>query len=645
MPIQSVNRIAEVSFKDHFFGPEANAPTNGKIKVNHNTFDVTFENGRVRAKFASGNAFANLFRSNTLSRFTERLQTQYDAWLEEQRKIEEAKAAELALTLGFEDNPDAAKVKAVVDEFKAILEETNPAGKETYLSRLNDIARLAELRNTLTRNPSGEACNKAVKDADFLTHFDDNAKKLDNKGKKGYVLNMLDAIINGFLAAASQMTDKKTQAVEFLRNFDGACVEAKNDNIQDWLSNAAGIGKASRSDSSHDLAYSVTAEFAAIAEEVTAPYYEEARKSCEAEVRAACAKKGITDEAEIARRIESKASLIVLEKDDEIKPKVREALETYGKFAAYDALIGAKRPITRIEKNPENGKWTITTLVDKTGAPILKPVSAFDIDKDFAKLVDMYQEDAIAMDGTEKRTAVAEPVFATREDLRAEAVLEQGALYQSGGADLAQLAERVKAEFSYKPEISDEEFREKVKAALDEIMTAKKEDPAETKELFKRFLYNHASAAYFDQMSDADRLVHLVARRAETLVDREKACLSKIPDASARCAKMMQNVYGKLNWRVNAGKAAIYIERTLKQMVHHAFHGKEGNHVSKEAQQLLGHLMLNGILISDHPVYDLGHRAAGGKEVKLHKCFELLMRCMKRYALAPQNWYMHKINA
>lgn len=88
------------------------------------------------------------------------------------------------------------------------------------------------------------------------------------------------------------------------------CV-AKNDNIQDWLSNAAGIGKVSRSDSPHDLAYSVAAEFAAIAEEVREPYYEEARKSCEAEIRADCAKKGITDEAEIARRIESKVALLV----------------------------------------------------------------------------------------------------------------------------------------------------------------------------------------------------------------------------------------------------------------------------------------------------------------------------------------------
>ena len=644
MPIQTVQHIAEVSFKDHFFGPEANAPTNGKITVNHNTFNVTFENGRVNARFASGNAFTNAFRSKTLSRFTRQLQTQYDTWLDEQRQIEEAKAAELALTLGFEDNPDAAKVKAVVDEFKAILEETNPAGKETYLSRLNDIARLAELRNTLTRNPSGEACNKAVKDAGFLTHFDDNAKNLDNKGKKGYVLNMLDAIINGFLAAASQMTDKKTQAVEFLRNFDGACVEAKNDNIQDWLSNAAGIGKVSRSDSSHDLAYSVAAEFAAIAEEVREPYYEEARKSCEAEVRADCAKKGVTDEAEIARRIESKAALLVLDKDDEIQPKIRKALEQYGKFAAYEALVGAKRPVTEIEKNPDTGKWTVTTLVDNSGAPILKPVSAYDIDRNFSKLVDMYMEDAVDMGMVEHRTVTEEPVYATREDLRHDGVLAEAAKFASGEADIAELARLVKAQFSYETDLPDEEFQQKVRTAVDEILATRKDDnPADTKKQFKLFVENHADGSYFDQRNDLSRLANLVTRRTETLVDSVKAQMSKIPEASARCAQMMKNAFRQMNMHVYTGKARNYIEMTLKQLVHNANNGKEGNRITQESKTVLGYLMNNGVLFTDNPVYDLGHRAAGGKEVRLHKCFELLMRCMNRYALAPTNYYMNKI--
>jgi hypothetical protein len=543
MAIQSVNRIAEVSFKDHFFGPEANAPTNGKIQVNHNTFDVTFANGRVRAKFASGNAFSNMFRSRTLSRFTEQLQTQYNTWLENQRKIEEAKAAEFALTLGFEDNPNTGKVKALVDEFKAFLEETNPAGKETLISRLNDVARLADLRNTLTRNPSGTACNEAVKKANFLTHFDDNAKDLDNRGKKAYVLNTLDEIVNGFLTVVEKMKDKKTEIVEFLRLFDGACVEQKNDNIQDWLSAAAGIGKASRSDSSHDLAYSVSAEFAVIAEEVRAPYYEEARQSCEAEVRAACAKKGITAEAEIKEKIEAKAASIVLDKDDEILPKIRKELERRGKFALYEALVGAKRPVTEIEKNPETGKWTVTTLVDNAGAPILKPVSAFDIDKDFAKFVDMYMEDAVDMGNVEHKTVVEEPVYAFREDYRPDGVLAEAAKYASGEAEIAELAKLVKAQFSYETDLPDEEFQQKVRTAVDEILATKKDDPAETKKSFTLFVINCADGSYFDQRSDLARLANLVARRAESLVDPEKKLLAKIPDASFRCAKMMQNAF------------------------------------------------------------------------------------------------------
>ena len=52
----------------------------------------------------------------------------------------------------------------------------------------------------------------------------------------------------------------------------------------------------------------------------------------------------------------------MLDKDDEIQPKIREALEQYGKFVAYEALVGAKCPVTEIEKNPDTGKWIVTTL-------------------------------------------------------------------------------------------------------------------------------------------------------------------------------------------------------------------------------------------------------------------------------------------
>ena len=643
MAIQSANHIAEVSLQTHFQASETNAPAAGKIEIRRNVYSVTFADGQVHAKFLTGNAFTNFFRSKTLGRFTRTLQAQYDTWLDRQRQIEQAKAAEFALTLGFKDNPNVPKVLAAVDEFKAILEEANPAGKEKFLSRLDDIARLATLRNTFTRIPDGAECNRLVTKANFLTHFDDNTKGLDNRGKKAYMVNTLDEIVNGFLTVVSKMEDKKTEIVEFLLSFDGSCVEQKNDNIQDWLSAAAGIGKVSRSNPSHDLAYSAAAEFAVIAEDVREPYYEEARKSCEAEVRAACAKKGITSEAEIKDKIDAKAAMLVLGKDDEVKLKIRQALEKHGKFALYEALVGAKRPVTEIAKNPETGKWTVTTLVDKNGAPVLKPVSAFDIDKNFSKLVDMYLEDAVDMGMVEHKTATEEPVYATREDFRQDAVLAEAAQYASGEADIAVLADLVKAQFAYQTDLPDEEFKQHIRTALDEILATKKDDPAETRKLFTRFAINHADASYFDQRTDLARLANLVARRAEALVDLEKKMLAQIPDAAFRCAKMMQNAFKQMNMHVYTASAKRYIEQTLTQLVHHAYHGKPESRVTQEAKSVLNNLMINGTLFTDNPVYDLGHRAAGGREVKLHDCFKLLMRCMQRYALAPQNYYMKAI--
>lgn len=87
--------------------------------------------------------------------------------------------------------------------------------------------------------------------------------------------------------------------------------------------------------------------------------------------------------------------------------------------------------------------------MDKNGAPVLKAVSAFDIDKNFSKLVDMYLEDTFEMGKVEHKAITEEPVFATREDLRHDGVLAEAAKYVSGEADMAELAKLVKAQFSY----------------------------------------------------------------------------------------------------------------------------------------------------------------------------------------------------
>jgi hypothetical protein len=134
-----------------------------------------------------------------------------------------------------------------------------------------------------------------------------------------------------------------------------------------------------------------------------------------------------------------------------------------------------------------------------------------------------------------------------------------------------------------------------------------------------------------------------VARRAEALVDLEKKMLAQIPDAAFRCAKMMQNAFKQMNMHVFNVSAKQYIERTLEQLVQHAFHGKPESLVTKESKMFLHKLTFNGTLFTDIPVFDLGHRAGGGREVKLHDYFNFLMRAMQRYALAPQNYYMQAI--
>ena len=639
MPLPSVQHIANVSFKDHFLAAEGAKPANGRIQVNSNTFDVTFADGRVRAKFASGNAFTNFFRSKTLARFTRTLQTQYDAWLADQAAIEQAKGEELAKTLGFADNPDADKVAGVVDEFRAIIEEANPPGKEKFLAKLRDIAALASLRNALTRVPTGAECDKIVRDAGFLTHFGDNTKKLDEKGRKGYVVNMLDTIVNGFLQVAAQMKDKKTQAVDFLRNFDGACVEAKGDNIQEWLAREAGLVKASRSDESKDLAFSITAEFSALADQVREPYLEEARKSCEAQIRAQCAEEGVTNEADIQSRIETRAQQLVMEKDDEILPKIKEHLKTYGKFALYEALAGAKRPVTEIAKDPESGKWTVTTLVDKNGAPVLKPVSGYDLDRNFDKMVDMFLEDALTMGMVDYRTRVEEPVYATREDLRAEGVLAAAEGYLPGGnADKAELTKLVRAQMRFETDLSDEELQKSVEKALAELATVKKDDPELTKTSFFNFVVNQADGSYFDERSDKARLVNLLARRTETFVDLEKASLSNLGTATFRCAQMIRNAFPDRT--VYVSKLQTYLDMTFKAIVKKRFDAKDTSAVKQMAMRAYGYLMKNGILFTDNPLYSLGHRAAAGAEVNLHKLIGVLNKCIQKFAGAPLKWYM-----
>ena len=83
----SVNHIGQVTLGEHFLDQKGNLAS-GSIQVNHNTFEVSFgENGKVNARFTSGNWFTNLFRGKTLSRLQGILQHQYDEWLSSKKDV------------------------------------------------------------------------------------------------------------------------------------------------------------------------------------------------------------------------------------------------------------------------------------------------------------------------------------------------------------------------------------------------------------------------------------------------------------------------------------------------------------------------------------------------------------------------------
>ena len=730
MPLPSVQHIRDISFQDHFLSAQGAAPKNGKIQVNHNTFDVTFVDGKVNARFASGNWFTNLFRSSTLTRFTQTLQAQYDAWVNDQAKagggdgvpggvvhdmvvndhvqephvmellpndpnvadenavinegvkdnpnvVAENKAQEPPAAKGFQNNPNVAAVntaidgiidvlhanydkidkdglrysKAVMKAFampdaaaslseddaasyeRAVVGESMPKNMAKLLSKLGEIGKLAALRNQLTNVPSGRECDEIVRKAGFLTHTLENNIGKSEQEIKRYVLGMLDTVIDGFLAAVNGMTDKNTQAIDFLNKFDGACIEAKNDNIQEYMQRAMNIASAGRSEQKDDLAYSVTAEFAALAEKVRTPFLDAARKECEADVRAWCAQKGITDEAEIQERITGTAETKLAAKSDEIEKLVKDKLQTEGKSFLYENLCGALRPVTTVEKDAKTDQWTVTTLVDKKGDPIMKPVSASDIDKDFDKFVEMFMKDAHVMGLVENKTrTVGKTTFATKQDLCATGVLKAADFYAKGSAeDFAELVKAVKKNLRPGLDIPDDKLETAVRNALDTLRGTKKNNDEDTAVAFRRLVENVATAAYKDAPNDGMRLVHLLARGVEQS-NKDYAignCLNDIEGKALRCAQMLKFAFkDKI---VDVAKAQKAIADTIKSMVERGLNPKAGDNGARACRQNLERIMYGGRLFTDQIEYDMGHRAGGNAEIALNKSFGVLLKCIEHY--------------
>ena len=659
-----VGHIANVSFTQHFLGIGGDAPANKEIGVNDNVFDVTFENGHVNARFTSGNWFTNLFRGKTMRRFKENLQTQYDNWVN---------GMETAKNAGFKVNTNVAAIRDTVnkcldvihdarekldkvplhcskDAFRACAmphleieldlrdlerldyyKESMPPNIKRYAERLGQIGELAAVRNELMSVATGTDADAILLNRlGFKTHVAHNYMGKSETEKKQYILNMIDAIIDGFLQAVNGMTDKNTQLFEFLDAFDGTCVEAKNDNVQTWLQNAAGISKASRSDTTNDLAFCAAAEFNALADEVKAPFREEARKSCEAEIRAQCKKEDVTSEELIKARIDTQVDRILEQKADEIGPLVLEKIKTEGKFALYENLVGAKRPVTLISKD-ENGGWTVTTLVDKNKKPILKPVSAYDIDKNFDKLVEMYKEDAVLMGLVKYETreeSGLEP--GNRMDFHAKGVLDLANAAKKNDAKLKELADAVKAQMRVHPDVTDAELENAVRTGLGDLTRSMSNNDDENRAKFDGFVNNVADGSYADQLSDADRLANLIARRVENILAPQEALLADIDNKAARCAQMMKLVYRDKTVDVQKAQQAIAtMLRTMNERIQST--GDSNNKSDKACRDNFNRMVTNGRLFTDKVVYDVSHRPAGPDEIALHKDLDYLLACIKHY--------------
>ena len=512
-----VDHIADVSFTTHFLEQASNAPKNGQIEVNKNTFEVSFDNGRVNARFTTGNWFTNLFRFKTMGRFKETLQTQYDNWIrgsanapvaqtgfkenpqiQNDNLIQEPENPPVAQTgfkenqqiqngnliqepanhpvaqTGFKDNANVPAVKTAVEECFDILHagaskldqqtincskdalkayatmhvvgneiklsqplndydlehiehyiEVMPKNLGEYAKRLGTITELAAIRNKLTNMATGtEIAAKLLGECGIKTHPDLNCASMTEEGIKKHLLNTIDAILDGFLKAFNEMKDKSVELFRFLDKFDGVCLEAKSDNVQDWFIKSSGDVKEARSTEKDDLATSVAAEFKVLADEVEAPFRAEARQACEAEVRAACEKEGIVDKVKVEQRINERVEVEIAKKADEIAPLIHKKIEEDGKFALYENLVGARRPVTVISKKEGSDIWKVTTFKDSNNKPILKPVSAFDIDRQFEKLVAMYKEDAVLLNNIEKETKTTQVKMGNRKDLFAKDVID-----------------------------------------------------------------------------------------------------------------------------------------------------------------------------------------------------------------------------
>jgi hypothetical protein len=334
--------------------------------------------------------------------------------------------------------------------------------------------------------------------------------------------------------------------------------------------------------------------------------------------------------------------MILFSKEGEIAPLIRRKLETEGRFALYDNLAGAKRPVTMISKDAGTGKWTVTTVKDKSGNVLKKPVSAYDIDRNFSKLVDMYMEDAVALNAIENVT-IEKSYYkvANRMDHRAKDVVDCAIGIGKDPVSVKKFAEVVKSQLHFKIDIPAEEFEEAVGKALGDVTAMKdNSDDAKTEAAFGRFMNNYADGSYADQLTDTGRLANLVARRVEYLTANKQSQLANLDTKAAHCAQMLKMSYKDRT--VDVRKAQEAIETTLRNMIERVQRNDPADQGVPSCKKYLGQLMYNGRLFTDMHSLDIAHRPAGKVEIALNQNFKTLLACVKHYGKIDPNTFLLK---
>ena len=559
--------------------------------------------------------------------------------------------------------PDLPPVNLTQEEAETLktLKEKDlmPYKSEKLLKRLGEIATLATIRNSdeLINAETCQELSATLKNKyHFVTHVKDTKNLKSEKDKKAYVFRAMDNVLNTF---RDIFLNPKADVVQFLEDFTGACLEAKTDEVQVYNQHLKGIVEEAASDETNDLAFSLTREFDKINEDFEAIFkgskYDDAESIVIKEYNAT---NGPKNEEDYPRRIQDEIKKLV-EKAKEEKEVVKdgrkvmiseyktafcEYLKTDGRCAVYDKLFGAKRPVTNISKDPKDGKWVVETLVDKQGNPIVRPLSAFEIDRQYDLIVEMYSEDAILMGEFRPatRTVEEDPTYATFDEPRAEEVLAL-AKKSTDDAAIDALVKDVKNELAFKDAFADDKLKELVGKRLNTFIESAEalQTQGNTKKFDRLFIdylsTNGVSGAYYDKMSDRARLAHILARSIESQDLKESETvtmydlyLHDIDAKAARFASIMKTYFRIIGLEVNTSVATYAIKHSVKGLVHRC---KNNAQNAGQYGMYLAKITVNGLFRTDRLDLNFGKRVGGVAEAKLTQDLTEVYNIMRRYGV------------